>query len=71
LLLKKEKHEIVNVLKGHNDEVHSLVWSPVPASDLPEGKEMTLEVCNEMKCYYNRSFSNEPKENILNNLLKI
>ena len=38
LLLQKEKQEIVNVLKGHNDEVHCLAWSPVPASELPGGE---------------------------------
>ncbi|XP_028403768.1 gem-associated protein 5-like [Dendronephthya gigantea] len=35
LLVRKDKMEVVNLLKGHNDEVHCLVWSPVPAGELP------------------------------------
>lgn len=38
LILRDDKQETLNVLKGHSDEVHSLVWSPVPASELPDGK---------------------------------
>ena len=36
-MLQKEKQEVVKILKGHNDEVQSLVWSPVPVSELPGG----------------------------------
>ena len=40
LLLKDEKYDIVTLLKGHNDEIHSLVWSPVRASQLPRGNQL-------------------------------
>ena len=36
-MLQKEKQEVVKILKGHNDEVQSLVWSPVSVSELPGG----------------------------------
>ena len=36
-MLQKEKQQILKILKGHNDEIHSLVWSPVPANELPGG----------------------------------
>lgn len=35
--LEKGKQDVLKILKGHNDEVQSLVWSPVPVSELPGG----------------------------------